>query len=143
VSLRRRLERLEAGYSDASPCNACGFDPESPIITVEWEDPPTEEDIAALREWYEQGMPSERMSDSSEEEPSRAPCPRCGREEIIVDWDDARRAELRRLEAEMMARRGWTLDALLPSQEVPQDQVPDYAPSHWSSGGPPNGRRRA
>ncbi len=107
--LRRRLERLEAD-DGGEECPECGSNPHSPIV-VEWEDPPTEEDIAALRKWYEQGMPPE-----AEEEPSSSgPCPRCGREEIIVDWDDARRGELRRLEAEMMARRGWSLDGLLSS----------------------------
>ena len=73
---------------------------------MEWEDPPTSEEMRGLREWYERGMPPEEEPSSEPEEESQR-CTQCGRWVLfVIDWDDApTRGELRRLEAEMLARR--------------------------------------
>ncbi len=111
-SLRRRLERLEDECGRSSACPECGIDPNAPIeYEVVLEDPPTPEEMRELREWYERGMPpGEEPSSEPEEESQR--CARCGRWVLyVIDWDDApTRGELRRLEAEMLARRDWVLN---------------------------------
>ncbi len=153
MSLRRRLERLEAARGDR--CPECRFSEasENPSITVEWEPLPTEEEISDLRAWYEAFQSSapalgNRTGAATEEEPEDPNfnpiahdeyCPRCGRQTLyIVDWDDAPSPrELRRLEAEMLARRGWTLPTGEPGvEEGPALKlVPDYAPRSWGGGG--------
>ena len=113
MGIRRRLEKLEGG--SGRPCSECGIDPNAPIeYVVGGKDPPTPEEMRELREWYKRGMPPE-------EEPL-GPGPRCGcGREIIIDWLDApTRGELRRLEAEMRARRDW---------------VPDFPLGGWSGEG--------
>jgi hypothetical protein len=105
VSLRNRIRRLETG-SGPTTCPECGLGPNSPVEhEVEWEPAPTQAEIDELRRWYERGMPEEEIP----EEPQDEYCPRCGRQTLyIIDWPDApSRRELRRLEAEMLAARGW------------------------------------
>ncbi len=125
MSLRRRLERLEDECGRSSACPECGIDPNAPIeYEVVLEDPPTPEEMRELREWYERGMPpGEEPSSEPEEESQR--CARCGRWVLyVIDWDDApTRGELRRLEAEMLARR------------FANGDVPGYPPQGRGGGG--------
>ena len=120
---RRRLRRLEAEFLRAS-CTECGGSGATdslgaPVeIEVVWEDPATEAEIQELRRWYEAGMPEEEPEEPIDQDEY---CPRCGRQTLVViDWHDApSRRELRRLEAEMLARRGWdmTFLGLEPKEE--------------------------
>ena len=122
--LRKRLERLEGnGVHKCPECGGSGAT-DSPGATVEievvWEDPATEEEIQELRSWFERGMPEEEVA----EEPEGEYCPRCGRQTLIViDWDDAPTPrELKRLQAEMLAARGWDTSFLFESPaELPMD----------------------
>ena len=102
MSLRRRLEKLEAGDGR---CPECGgpWRPGDPVeYIVEWEDPPTPEKLREYRGRREAGLPVE---DPATREPAREPlppCPRCGceREIVVVDWPDAPTPkELAKLEA--------------------------------------------
>jgi len=111
VSLRRRLKRLEAERGRSSACPECGITPNAPIeYEVVWEDPPTQEEMRELREWYERGMPRGEEPSQPEQESQR--CAQCGRWVLfVIDWPDAHApGELRRLEAEMLARRDWNLN---------------------------------
>jgi hypothetical protein len=138
MSLRNRLRRLEGGRGDYCPeCGGSGATDSlgNPIeIEVVWEDPATEEEIQELRSWFERGMPEEEVP----EDPQDEYCERCGRRTLtIIDWPDALPPrERKRLEAEMLANRGWSLDALLgkPSSQDGSSaiaQVPDYPPTGW------------
>jgi hypothetical protein len=117
VSLRRRLERLEAARGDR--CPECGLSEATNSgieYVVEWEPLPTEEEISDLRAWYEAFQSSapalgNRTGAATEEEPEdptpdeSSVCPQCGRQTLcVVDWDDAPTPEEhRRLEARMFA----------------------------------------
>jgi hypothetical protein len=133
--IKRRLRALEG---NGGKCPECGgpWQPGDPVeYEIVWEPAPTEEEIRKLRSWYEAGMPEEE----SPPEPEDEYCPRCGRQTLVViDWPDALPpGELKRREAEQLARRGWSLDALLNNErEAPQDRVPDYPPEGWSGDSP-------
>ena len=142
MSLRRRLERLEAEYSDSSArrstCPECGFDPEGANLQVEWEDPSPEEYVAWLKDFYERGcLPHEAEHRGQ----PKSPCPNCGAQVVIVDWDDADRAKMFRRECERLKACNWDVETFFASQTgKPSNQVPDYPPSSWSGGSSPNGR---
>jgi predicted RNA-binding Zn-ribbon protein involved in translation (DUF1610 family) len=75
------------------PCPECGLGPNSGVeYVVEWEDPPTPEELREFRERREAGLPVDDLlaPRQSESEPPLPPCPRCGRErEIVIDfWPD-------------------------------------------------------
>ena len=142
MSLRRRLQRLEDGLLSASredePCTECGWDPEGPNLQVEWEDPSPEEYVAWLKDWYERGC----LPHEAEHRGQPDPCPNCGAQVVIVDWDDADRAKMFRRECERLKACNWDVETFFASQTgKPKDnQVPDYPPSSWSGGSSPNGR---
>jgi hypothetical protein len=90
-NLRRRLERLErleggSGYREpSSACPECGIDPDvPPVYEVVWEDPPTEEELREWRERREAGLPPLVEASTEPEMESSPPCPRCGRQELVV-----------------------------------------------------------
>ncbi len=129
-SMRNRLRRLETGGDER--CSECGGPrpPRDPLgDEVEY--------LEYVIDWGDGEVP----------EPL-PPCPECGRErETVVDWDDAPNtpeelAELEaKREAELLDRRGWSLDSLGkkgPKEEsaAPKEalgRVPDYPPRSWGS----------
>jgi hypothetical protein len=140
--LGRRMLNLEGG--NANRCPECGLSPNPEAneieYRVEWEEPHTDEEIAALVSWYERSMPvGEPPAAYREPEPRTPPCPKCGAvREVIIDWDDSPPPhELARIEAKFFAERAWEkAEAEFEAQaEAKAYDVPDYPPYYFEDQG--------